>query len=34
MSMYWILFIGVAVLSYVVQYSFQRKFKKASELQS
>ena len=32
MSMYWILFIGVAVLSYVVQYSFQRKFKKASEL--
>ena len=32
MSMYWILFIGVAVLSYVVQYSFQRKFKKAAEL--
>lgn len=32
MSLYWILFIGVAVLSYLVQYSFQRKFKKASEL--
>ena len=32
MSMYWILFIGVAVLSYVVQFSFQKKFKKASQL--
>ena len=32
MSMYWILFIAVAVLSYVVQYSFQRKFKKAAAL--
>ena len=30
--MYWILFIGVAVLSYVVQISFQRKFQKASQL--
>lgn len=29
---YWILFIGVAVLSYVVQYSFQKKFAKASQL--
>ena len=32
MSMYWILFIGVAVLSYVVQISFQRKFQKASDV--
>ena len=30
--MYWILFIGVAVLSYVVQFSFQKKFSKASQL--
>lgn len=30
--MYWILFIGVAVLSYVVQSSFQKKFAKASQL--
>ena len=29
--LYWILFIGVAVLSYVVQYSFQKKFAKASQ---
>ena len=29
---YWILFIGVAVLSYVVQISFQKKFQKASQL--
>ena len=29
--MYWILFIGVAVLSYVVQISFQKKFTKASQ---
>ena len=29
---YWILFIGVAVLSYVVQVSFQKKFQKASQL--
>ena len=29
--MYWILFIGVAVLSYVVQISFQKKFQKASD---
>ena len=28
--MYWILFIGVTVLSYVVQASFQKKFQKAS----
>lgn len=30
--MYWILFIGVAVLSYVVQFSFQKKFSKAAQL--
>ena len=30
--LYWILFIGVAVLSYVVQYSFQKKFAKASQV--
>ncbi|MBR1539566.1 MAG: zinc metallopeptidase, partial [Bacteroidales bacterium] len=30
--MYWILFIGVAVLSYVVQFSFQKKFAKASQV--
>ena len=30
--MYWILFIGVAVLSYVVQYSFQKRFAKASQI--
>lgn len=30
--MYWILFIGVAVLSYVVQASFQTKFRQASEV--
>ena len=30
--MYWILFIGVAVLSYVVQFSFQKKFEKASKI--
>jgi len=29
--MYWILFIGVAVLSYVVQASFQKKFTQASQ---
>lgn len=29
--MYWIMFIGVAVLSYIVQYSFQKKFTKASQ---
>ena len=29
--MYWILFIGVTVLSYVVQASFQKKFQQASE---
>ena len=28
--MYWALFIGVAILSYVVQISFQRKFQKAA----
>ena len=30
--MYWFLFIGVAVLSYVVQISFQKKFQKASDV--
>lgn len=30
--MYWILFIGVAVLSYVVQFSFQKKIAKASQI--
>ena len=30
--MYWFLFIGVAVLSYVVQHSFQKKFEKASKI--
>ena len=30
--MYWILFIGVAVLSYVVQASFQKNFTKASQV--
>ena len=30
--LYWILFIGVAVLSYVVQASFQKKFRQASEV--
>jgi len=30
--MYWILFIGVAVLSYVVQASFRKKMAKAAEL--
>ena len=29
--MYWILFIGVTVLSYVVQASFQKKFQQAAE---
>lgn len=29
--MYWILFIGVAVLSYVVQASFQKKFQQAAQ---
>lgn len=29
--MYWIMFIGVAVLSYVVQYSFQKKFANAAQ---
>ena len=29
--LYWILFIGVAVLSYVVQASFQKKFQQASD---
>ena len=30
--MYWFLFIAVAIVSYVVQISFQRKFQKASEM--
>ena len=28
MSMYWILFIGIAIISYIVQASLQSKFKK------
>lgn len=31
MSMYWILFIGIAVISYIVQNSLQSKFKKYSK---
>ncbi len=30
--MYWFLFIGVAILSYVVQIAFQKRFQKASEI--
>ena len=30
--MYWIMFIAVAVLSYIVQASFQKKFQKAAQL--
>ena len=30
--MYWILFIGIAILSYIVQANLQRKFKKYSEV--
>ena len=32
MSMYWILFIGIAVISYIVQNSLQSKFKKYSKM--
>ena len=32
MGMYWLIFIAVAIVSYVVQYSFQRSFKKASAI--
>ena len=32
MSMYWILFIGIAILSYVVQANLQSKFKKYSKI--
>ena len=32
MNMYWVLFIAVAIVSYIVQYSFQRSFKKASQV--
>lgn len=32
MSMYWILFIGIALLSYIVQQSLQSKFKKYSKM--
>lgn len=32
MSMYWILFIGIAVISYIVQASLQSKFKKYSKM--
>ena len=31
MSMYWILFIGIAIISYIVQASLQSKFKKYSK---
>lgn len=31
MYLYWILFIGVAILSYVVQASFQKKFQQAAQ---
>jgi len=30
MSMYWILFIGIAIISYIVQASLQSKFKVSS----
>lgn len=30
--MYWILFIGIAVISYIAQYNVQRKFKKYSQM--
>ena len=30
--MYWILFIGIAVISYIVQNSLQSKFKKYSKM--
>ena len=32
MSMYWILFIGIAIISYIVQASLQSKFKKYSKM--
>lgn len=32
MSMYWILFIGIAILSYLVQANLQNKFKKYSKM--
>ena len=30
--MYWIIFIGIAVISWIVQYRFKSKFKKYSEM--
>lgn len=30
--MYWILFIGIAILSYIVQHNLQSKFKKYSKM--
>ncbi len=30
--MYWILFIGIAIISYIAQYNVQRKFKKYSQM--
>ena len=32
MSMYWILFIGIAIISYIVQAILQSKFKKYSKM--
>ena len=32
MSMYWILFIGIAIISYIVQASLQSKFNPLAEL--
>lgn len=32
MNLYWILFIGIAILSYIVQANLQRKFKKYSKI--
>lgn len=32
MSIYWIIFIGIAVISWIVQYRFKSKFKKYSEM--
>lgn len=32
MSMYWILFIGIAVISWIVQWRFKSRFKKYSEM--
>ncbi|MFD2597724.1 zinc metallopeptidase [Sphingobacterium corticis] len=32
MNLYWIIFIGIAVISWIVQYRFKSKFKKYSEM--